>query len=128
VVEGCLGGAEALLRSLEFDAERMAGAAAGGRTWATDLAETLVGRGVPFREAHEAVGKLVGALDRLGIDLPQATDDLLESIHPAFAEFDRSVAAPAESIARRDSHGGTAPGPVLEQVAKLRTAAAALIL
>jgi argininosuccinate lyase len=121
VVEGCLEGMSALLLSLDFDVDRMGAAADRGGTWATDLAEVLVGRGVPFREAHEASGKLVAALDRLGIDLSEATDDLLESVHPAFAEFDRELADATHGVARRDSHGGPAPERVFEQVATLRT-------
>jgi argininosuccinate lyase len=126
VTRGCLEGAGAMLRSLRFDVDRMAAAAGGGGTWATDLAEVLVARGVPFREAHDAVGKLVASLERLGIDLPDATTDLLEAIHPAFAEFDRELADPARSIASRDSYGGPAPERVFEQVAKLRTLSAGL--
>ena len=123
VVAGCLAGMRAVLGSLSFDLDALAAAARGGFTWATDLAEVLVGRGVPFREAHEAVGRLVGVLEKLGIGLGEATDDLLESIHPALAEFDRELDDPAASVARRGSHGGTAPERVLEQVAKLRQAA-----
>src|SRR6476659_4185200 len=55
--------------SMRVDADRLAASAPQGFSLATDVAELLVRRGVPFREAHEAVGRLVARCQALGVDL-----------------------------------------------------------
>jgi argininosuccinate lyase len=71
-VEGAVAAITALLGAIRLDKERMAEAAGGGAAWATDVAEALVLRGVPFRDAHEAVGRLVADLEQRGIELADA--------------------------------------------------------
>ena len=89
-------------------------------TASLDLAEALVARGIPFREAHGAVGKLVLALEGQGHTLQEATVDDLISAHPAFAEADLGLMDPAESVQRRVSAGGGSPKSVHDQVSDLR--------
>ena len=89
-------------------------------TASLDLAEALVARGIPFREAHEAVGKLVLALEGQGRNLLQATTEDLVSAHPEFAEADLGLIDPAESVQRRVSVGGGSPESVHTQVSDLR--------
>jgi argininosuccinate lyase len=120
----CLVGMQRLLPSLAFDVERMAEAAGGGGAWATDLAELLVSRGVPFREAHEAAGRVVGALERGGRTLDQLGPGELASFHDSFADADLAVVDPDVGMRARTSPGGTAPERVAEQIAALRSAAA----
>lgn len=74
--------------SLTFDRDRLE-SAAGGSSLATDLAEELVRRGVPFREAHDVVGRLVARVDERGVDLADLDPGELVAAHPA---LDRSVA------------------------------------
>jgi argininosuccinate lyase len=108
--------------SLRFDGARLAAAAAGGFALATDLAEALVGAGVPFREAHERVGRFVADCERAGRTLEDATGELAR----AFPELpgDVSLLDPERAVARRDSALGPAPGSVREQLAALRAACA----
>jgi argininosuccinate lyase len=89
-------------------------------TASLDLAEALVARGIPFREAHEAVGKLVLALEGQDRTLQEATVDDLISTHPAFGEADLGLMDPAESVQRRVSAGGGSPQSVHDQVSDLR--------
>ncbi len=89
-------------------------------TASLDLAEALVARGIPFREAHEAVGKLVLALEGQGRNLTEASADDLISAHPTFVEADLGLIDPAESVQRRVSAGGGSPESVHTQVSDLR--------
>ena len=69
-----------LVATLHFDTERMAALAPAGYTLATDVAEWLVRRGVPFRVAHEAAGAAVRAAEGRGVGLDELTDDELAAI------------------------------------------------
>jgi argininosuccinate lyase len=73
---------------------------------ATDLADYLVKKGIPFREAHEVVGKAVDALSQAEF----------QAIHPEFSPDVYGVFDPANSLSRRNSSGGTAPKAVEEQI------------
>ena len=89
-------------------------------TASLDLAEALVGRGVPFREAHSAVGRLVLSLEGEGRPLDEATIADLVAAHDGFVETDLELIDPAASVARRHSPGGGSPESVHIQVAELR--------
>jgi argininosuccinate lyase len=111
--------------SLTFDRDRLAAASVGGFALATDLAEELVTRGVPFREAHEVVGEVVKLAEERGVDLDGLDPEELASIHPT---LDAEVAArfdPQQAIDRRDGVNGTATASVHAQLARARQAAAA---
>jgi argininosuccinate lyase len=82
----------------------------GSQTMALDLAEALVGKGVAFREAHEAVGKLVMAMGEA--ELNEATASQLATAHPLLEPAD--LVTPAEAASRR--------GPVKEQAQRLHSA------
>lgn len=108
-----------LIPSLTFEIERMAEAAGRAGTWATDAAEWLVRRGVPFREAHHAAGKLVAALEESGYELSEAPGDILAHAHVAFTSEVRALADPAGSLHARSSPGGTGPERVAAQLSEL---------
>ena len=112
-----------VIGSLTFDEERMAHAAGEASTWATDVAEWLVKKGVPFREAHHAAGQLVVALEERKLVLSAAPEDLLAEIHPLLTGEVHALGDPDASMRARSSHGGTAPERVKEQIAALREAA-----
>ncbi|MPZ92153.1 MAG: argininosuccinate lyase [Actinobacteria bacterium] len=114
---GCLAGMTAMVGGLIFDEARLAGAAALGGSWATDVAELLVARGLPFREAHEVAGRLVAAVEDSGEEL---APEVLASHHDLLQASDLARLAPARSVAARASHGGPAPARVKEQVGRLR--------
>ncbi|MCA1706062.1 MAG: argininosuccinate lyase, partial [Actinobacteria bacterium] len=117
---GCLQGMTSVLRTLTFDIDAMGRAARDGHSWATDLAERLVLRGVPFRAAHERVGALVGRLDAEGKRLGELTSEELAGYDEGFQASDLELADPSRSIEARTQPGGTAPERVLEQALQLR--------
>jgi argininosuccinate lyase len=89
-------------------------------TTALDLAEALVVRGIPFRQAHAAVGRLLRRLEDRGRSLAEASAEDLEAIDPGFEEGDLALVDPATSVARRQSAGGGSPESVLTQIGDLR--------
>ncbi|MBN1427509.1 MAG: argininosuccinate lyase [Anaerolineae bacterium] len=87
---------------------------------ATDLADYLVERGVPFRESHSIVGHLVRRAEERGITLDALPLDVLREESPV---FDADVAAVFDferAVARRSAVGGTAPDAVRQQIAQAR--------
>jgi argininosuccinate lyase len=115
---------EGMLSTMRVNAARMAEGARGGFMAATDLADYLAAHGVPFREAHEVVGKLVLACEREGRTLQQLTHAELAAASPVFGEDALSAVDIANVVSRRITEGGTAPARVAEQRA---AAAAALV-
>ncbi len=122
-----------LVATLRFDVDRMAELAPLGYTLATDVAEWLVRRGVPFRVAHEAAGAAVRAAEARGVGLEDLEDAELRR-HPPRADA-AGARSPDHhgSVDSRDARGGTAPiqvakqlGVVRETADKLRAPAASL--
>ena len=109
-----------LVSTLRFHAKRLAASAAAGYALATDLAEHLVRRGVPFREAHEMVGHLVVWCQVHDCDLGDVSDADLAAISPQLTPDVREVLTVSGALAARDGRGGTAPVRVAEQLARLR--------
>ena len=89
-------------------------------TTALDFAEVLVSRGVPFREAHEAVGGLVVALAASGRRLHEVTPEDLRAAHEEYRPNDTALADPVASVNRRVSDGAGSFGSVSEQIAALK--------
>ncbi len=108
-----------MIATLRFDTERMAALAPQGFSLATDVAEWLVKRRVPFRDAHEISGALVRACEEEGIGLEDASDELLLSVSPHLVPEVREVLTIEGSVASRTGVGGTAPVRVAEQRAEL---------
>jgi argininosuccinate lyase len=104
---GSLGTLAAMLRSLTFNTERMAEAGCDGFLLATDLAEMLVAAGVPFREAHEIVGRIVGDCLVRGIAPDELDEVELAGYSAAFPADVRRRLTARQAIARRTSPGGT---------------------
>jgi len=109
-----------LISTLRVHAERISRGASTGFALATDLAELLVRRGVPFREAHEVVGHLVVWCQVHDCDLPDVSDEDLAKISPQLTPEVREVLSVQGALAARSSYGGTAPERVTEQLAALR--------
>ncbi len=99
---------------------RMRAAARQGFATATDLADYLVRKGIPFRDAHEVVGKAVALGVREGRDLSELTLDELRRFSPAIGEDVFGVLTLEGSVAARDHLGGTAPRQVRGAVARAR--------
>ena len=94
-----------------FDVDRMQAAANTESSAAVDLAEWLVGRGTPFREAHSIVGGLV----RDAIERHVPLSELVES-HPALGTEALVLLEPGSAVGRRTSAGAAGPKPVAEQL------------
>ncbi len=109
-----------MLGTLSFDTERMAEMAPAGFTLATDLAEWLVRRGVPFRTAHEAAGECVRLAEQRGVGLDELTGSELAGVHPELTPEVREVLTVGGAVAARNSRGGTAPERVAEQAGRVR--------
>jgi argininosuccinate lyase len=108
-----------MVATLRFDTDRMASLAPEGFSLATDVAEWLVTRGVPFRDAHEISGALVRACEARGIGLEDADDALLSEVSSHLGPGVRDVLTIEGSVASRSGVGGTAPARVAEQRAQL---------
>jgi len=115
-----------MVATLTFHGDRMAELAPQGFSLATDIAEWLVRRGVPFRVAHEVAGACVRRCEELGVELADLTDEQFQEIHPELGSGVRSVLTVEGSVASRDGRGGTAPVRVAEQLDELAARTAAL--
>jgi len=104
------------LETLAFDQARMRRAAEAPELYATDIAEALVGRGVPFRSAHQRVGELLAGLEAEGRTL----HDLSEEEWVSFGlPQGGSLLDPQRSVEARASRGGPSSGSVLEQIDRI---------
>ncbi|MFP4635471.1 MAG: argininosuccinate lyase [Nitriliruptoraceae bacterium] len=112
-----------MVASLSFDSERLRAAAAGGFALATDLAEELVRRGVPFREAHEVVGEVVRLAESQELDLDGLDAEQLAGVHPALGEGVADLLDADQAVARRDAPNATAIGSVRGQLERARATA-----
>ena len=109
-----------MVATMRVDADRLGASAADGFALATDVAEDLVRRGVPFREAHETVGRLVAWCAAHNCDLSDVGDVQLAEISPHLKPEVRAVLSVRGALAARSARGGTAPERVVEQIAELR--------
>jgi argininosuccinate lyase len=109
-----LGAMAGLYRTIELRGDRMRAAADSPYAAATDLAELLVRRGVPFREAHA----IVGALVRRSLDEGVALADLVVA-EPQLGDEGAALLAPGVSVRQRSTPGSAGPGAVAEQRRRL---------
>ena len=103
------------LEEIRFDAERMRGAVSAG-LMATDLADYLVDRGVSFREAHGAVGRLVREAEQAGVELDALPLHAFAAAHATFGADVLDALKPERSLARRNLPGGTGPEALQNQL------------
>ena len=107
---------------IRVDAGRMRAAASEGFATATDLADYLVRRGLPFRDAHEAVARAVRHAEAKGADLSDLPLADLRSFATAIGDDVYNVLTPEGSVASRNHPGGTAPAQVRAAIAAARAA------
>jgi argininosuccinate lyase len=103
------------LEESEFDGQRMRSALSASMM-ATDLADYLVRKGVTFRDAHRAVGRLVRRGEDTGVSLDALPLDAFADAHAAFAADVFDALSPARSVESRDVDGGTGPAAVRAQL------------
>jgi argininosuccinate lyase len=123
-----------LVETLAIDRERMLAASGEGFITATAVADALVRRGVPFRAAHHAVGRLVAAAERAGVGLEAIDDETIEgalaasedptatalALEPGIASAVREAAGVEAAVLSCDVVGGTAPARVAAAIAAAR--------
>jgi argininosuccinate lyase len=106
-----------IISTLIVHPERMKDALEPG-LYATDLADDLVRKGVPFRQAHHIVGSLVAEAESLGVSLTDLPDNVLKNYSEQFADI-KSLFDPVSSIDKRNVPGGTSRQSVNAQIKEL---------
>lgn len=120
-VLGCLRAFGDMMPHVQTKPEKMRKAAMQGFSTATDLADYLVRKGLPFRDAHEVVGKAVGLGVQTGRDLSEMSLQELQSFSEVITEDVFAVLTLEGSVAARNHLGGTAPAQVRKQIALAKT-------
>jgi argininosuccinate lyase len=110
-----------MVSTLKFHHERMASLAPKGFSLATDVADWLVRRRVPFARAHEIAGACVRFCEANGIELADLTGEQLAEISPELNPDVLNVLTVEGSVSSRNGRGGTAPIQVRAQLAELRS-------
>ena len=116
-----------VIGTLRVCPERMKAATTRGYLTATDLADELVGRGIPFAQAHEQVGKLVRHCVDAGKTFPELSAEEARACIPTWDAVLHAVASSSEnSVTRKNVIGGTSPNQVAGQIRRARAALARL--
>ncbi|ANM29445.1 hypothetical protein ABI59_07395 [Acidobacteria bacterium Mor1] len=111
--------------TLSFRRDRFEQELRGDFSLATEVADWLASRGVPFREAHEVSGRMVRHCDEQGTDLSSLSPEAAADFHPLLAEADRELwIDPRAAAERRTSRGGTASAEIRRQIGLLRATTA----
>ncbi|MFM1922672.1 MAG: Argininosuccinate lyase 1 [Pseudomonadota bacterium] len=105
---------------MQINAEAMQTAVQRGYATATDLADYLVKRGMPFRDAHEVVAHAVKAAQALGVDLSELSLEQLQQLAPTIQANAQQVLAASGAMQARQTVGGTAPEQVRLQLQRHR--------
>ncbi len=111
--------AAGVVRSMRIRADKMRNALDASML-ATDLADYLVRKGMPFREAHRRVGQVVKLAEERGVELSGLSPDDYAKIAPEFGPDVKQVFDYARSVGAREVVGGTGPQAVREQIARAR--------
>ena len=109
-----------LIKGLEPQPAAMRAAVLEGHATATDLADYLVRKGMPFRDAHGVVARAVRAAEKSAVDLAALPFSILKSFSAKIGPDVARVLTPEGSVAARKHPGGTAPAEVRRSVARLR--------
>ena len=114
--------ARGMIASLVFDTQRLRTAIDTGYLVATELADYLVTKNVPFREAHDVAGHLVRTASARGVELAALSIDELKAANPAFEADVADWLDPQRAVDRRDVPGGPARSRVLAEIDRISTA------
>ena len=109
-----------MMRGVSVKPDNMRAAVMQGFATATDLADYLVKKGLPFRDSHEVVALAVRHADQAGVDLSELPLAVLQGFSPLVGEDVYQVLTPEGSLNARNHIGGTAPAQVRAQVARWR--------
>jgi argininosuccinate lyase len=105
-----------MISTMTVRVDRLVAAAPLGYTLATEVADWLVRRGVPFRDAHEATGRLVALCVARECALDEVSDEDLRLVSAHLDPSVREVLSVRSALAARTTPGSTGPGPVAEQL------------
>lgn len=119
-VQLCLAVFANMIPSITVNADSMAAATRQGFMEATDMADYLVTQGMPFREAHGVIGRIVLHCTREGLTLPELDLGLLQGYSPLFKRDIFKVLTPQAIVSRRNNPGGTAPARVKQALKQAR--------
>jgi argininosuccinate lyase len=119
-LRGTLGVLAPFLRALRFRPERLRALAGESFSTATDLAGYLVQRGLPFRDAHEVVGRAVRLAIERGVRLEALPLEDLQALSPLFGPDFREAVSVEASLVARNVYGGTAPEAVTRALTEAR--------
>ena len=119
-VKECLAGADLLIRGMTVNEARMRAACDDGFLTATDLADYLARKGVPFRKAHEITGRIVRHCEERGKRLKDLGLKELRSFSKAIGEDVRDAISLSRSVGLRKTRGGTGPDAVRARLTALR--------
>ncbi len=115
-VRVCLSVFTPMIKTMGVRADRMLAAAKGGFITATDLADWLAKRGVPFRAAYKTTGRIVSYCAAEGLTLDEVTLEKYREFSPVFDETLYEAIDPGAAMKKRASYGGTAPESVEKQI------------
>ncbi|AUZ47758.1 argininosuccinate lyase [Pseudomonas orientalis] len=113
-----------MVATMKVQVEELRRQAPMGFTLATEVADWLATRGVPFKEAHEITGALVQACEKHEIELWEASPAMLAQVDARLTPEVRDCLTLEAAIAARNGWGGTAPERVKEQIGRLKVALA----
>jgi argininosuccinate lyase len=109
-----------MVHTMEIDRSAVSAAVARGHLCATELADYLVGAGVPFRQAHDIVGGLVRLAEERGVELPELALEDYRAASSAFGGDLYEWLDVARAVNRRDLAGGPAQKRVASEIARVR--------
>jgi len=119
-VKLCLDGIYEMISSVKINEERMKDALYSNFSTATDLADYLVKKGVPFRESHKTVGEIVGYSEKNRIPFFDIPLEALKNFSPHFSDDVRDILNPESSTERKESAGGTSRKEILKQISAIK--------
>ena len=120
IVSGSLSLLAAMIAEIKFNPEKMLRAVTAGHLNATELADYLVSKGIPFRKAHQITGKAVAYAESQGKGLQEFKLSELQEFSPEVEEDVFRTLDPRQAVARRNSPGGTGFRAVSEQLAAVK--------
>ena len=109
-----------MLENTEFRMDQIQAQMGKGFLNATDIAEHFAKQGIPFREAHSIVGRMVKTCEHQGCDFEDLTDEQLQAIDSRISKAMLGDISIPACVNARASYGGTAPSEVRRQIAKER--------
>jgi argininosuccinate lyase len=115
-VKLCIDGIYEMLSSIKINNDRMKDALYSNFSTATDAADYLVKKGVPFRESHEIIGSIVNYCEKNKIKFFNIPSETLKNFSPHFTEDIKEILNPETSTERKESEGGTSTKEIQKQI------------